>query len=111
MWMTQKLPKFRLMLVVFLGQTTEVRARGHQVLLDLLLFHHHLLLLGVKDYWDRTEPNRNTRETRLQHASCTPKFAGRAVRSAVFSMIWRRSFPDSWREPSGRCENLWSYLH
>src|SRR5678816_2511389 len=37
--------------MVFLGQTTEVCARGHQMFLDLLLFHHHVLLLGVKDYF------------------------------------------------------------
>src|SRR5262245_50856447 len=111
MRVAQEFLKLCLMLKVLLGETAKVRARGHQLLLDLLLFHHHVLLLGVKDFWIGLDSNRNTRERRLQYASynCGPRrkgvfrMASRVASQKVLPAAGRSFFvPAGPRGPLGR---------
>jgi hypothetical protein len=52
-----KFVKLAFILPVLLDQTTELWIRGYQVILDLLLLHHHQLLLVRMDGFLLREPD------------------------------------------------------
>src|SRR5688572_25524239 len=96
-----ELTKFPLILMMFLGETTKVCARGHQLLFDLLLLHHYAPPLGVLrnltvGFVERV--HRNTRVIRLQYGS-------EGIRGGKFSAM-NNVFCSGFRQSAFYCDAL-----